>query len=308
MMTVILSRSLRRQYHAKWLSAAGALQIVFLLLVLIIPFLIAYRCGGFWLRQSSYREQPRISFNHQLIIELEDAQGQTYGYSTFANLNTMYGSKLMPGVIKSRNHDDNEDSIVDSSELIVSIPKSLDQRFVHVRLLALYTYQLEEFGRIALQAPVFVEIPKPSGLSHADITGHLGFYQHRLLPQSGSLTTFNRSLIKVDSLLPSDYSIAQVMKKASAFDYGVTLSNAYTVTSQAANQRQVEVVVHLRCPETEYLYRPDVWHELKQSWVQYLAVLVPFYCLCASIRNFIVDQQLVTTVRHDDISGKLKAS
>ena len=56
--------------------------------------------AGFWLRQASYREQPQVTFNHQVIAELQGADGQLYAFSTFANLNSMYGFNLRAGQIK----------------------------------------------------------------------------------------------------------------------------------------------------------------------------------------------------------------
>jgi hypothetical protein len=40
-----------------------------------------------------------------------------------------------------------------------------------------------------------------------------------------------------------------------------------------------------------FRYRPGVWHELKHSWVQYVAIAIPFYFVLSHLRDFLFDQQ-----------------
>eukprot|EP00045_Choanoeca_perplexa_P020224 m.296130 g.296130 ORF g.296130 m.296130 type:complete len:305 (-) comp65770_c0_seq1:34-948(-) len=299
-MNAVHRRPLYRVYHAGLCSLATCLQIVVLLLTLIIPFLIAYRCGGLWMRQASYREQPRVTFNHHVIAELHDATGQLYAFSTFANLNSLYGQSLRAGRIKFRNKDTNADGTQDGSELTVTFPLAPEETVTSARILAFYTYEISEFSRLAIQTIAHAELSRPSGMTKATVLADVGFFQRELLAEDGTITDYNQTLLSATSLNPENYDLTAILQKARAPPYNTPLVNSHHVTAFHSGSTGFSFTLDLTYPTTEYRYRPGVWHELKQSWVQYVAVAIPFYFVLSHIRDFIFDQQFVRAVKWDE--------
>ena len=56
---------------------------------------------GFWLKESTYREQAEVHFKHQFVLLLQGSSPNSMlGYSTFQNLNMLMGDKLRLPIVK----------------------------------------------------------------------------------------------------------------------------------------------------------------------------------------------------------------
>ncbi|MCI4380425.1 hypothetical protein PGIGA_G00239660 [Pangasianodon gigas] len=90
------------RYKASVCSRASVFVLVVYLLTYIPPLLITYRSQGFWLKQSSYEEQPVVQFQYEmLMIGVTSVSGDYVAWSTFSNFNTLLGDKLRIPTVSS---------------------------------------------------------------------------------------------------------------------------------------------------------------------------------------------------------------
>lgn len=58
---------------------------------------------GFWLKESTYREQPEVNYKHHLILLVQGSDpGSLIGYSTYPNFNLLLGDKIRIPTIRVR--------------------------------------------------------------------------------------------------------------------------------------------------------------------------------------------------------------
>lgn len=61
-----------------------------------------------------------------------------------------------------------------------------------------------------------------------------------------------------------------------------------------------EVKIHLNYVENLIQYRPSHWFMYKWAWIQYFSVFVIFYWLTKRMRCFIMENNLVETIKFDE--------
>lgn len=60
--------------------------------------------SGFWVKRSTYEEQPVVKFQYQtLLVAATSTRGDYVAWSTFPHLNNMLGSKLRIPAVSVRN-------------------------------------------------------------------------------------------------------------------------------------------------------------------------------------------------------------
>lgn len=61
--------------------------------------------SGFWIKQSTYEEQPVVRFQYQtLLVAATDTQGHYVAWGTFPHLNNMLGANLRIPTVSVRKH------------------------------------------------------------------------------------------------------------------------------------------------------------------------------------------------------------
>ena len=61
-----------------------------------------FRSQGFWMREASYREQPDIHFQHELLLVAETRAGRQLGWATFGAVNTFLEDGVSNRLHKSK--------------------------------------------------------------------------------------------------------------------------------------------------------------------------------------------------------------
>lgn len=79
------------------------------LCVLFINFAhLPRKITGFWLKESTYREQPDVRFKHEMLLVVQGNTPDSFlGYSTFQNFNQLLQQKLRIPLIKVRSNEFN---------------------------------------------------------------------------------------------------------------------------------------------------------------------------------------------------------
>ncbi|XP_031678550.1 transmembrane protein 231 isoform X1 [Oncorhynchus kisutch] len=116
---------------------------IVLCLTYIPPLLVAYRSQGFWVKRSTYEEQPVVRFQYQvLIIAATSTSGDYVAWSTFPNFNNMQGTNLRIPSISVREEDQNQDGKLDRLKFRLDLPLRSDEQVYSIQLLLTFSYQL----------------------------------------------------------------------------------------------------------------------------------------------------------------------
>ena len=131
---------------------------------------IYYRSQGFWMRTSTYGEQPDFHFKHELILIATTSAGKylrikkriksnrhsnvlfdiltmfilgdQLGWSTYNPVNNFLMDNVRIPVIKSREEDTNRDGLNDILDMEIRMPVQQDEEVVSVSLLLLFDVNL----------------------------------------------------------------------------------------------------------------------------------------------------------------------
>ncbi|MGH0135980.1 UNVERIFIED_CONTAM: hypothetical protein FKN15_033178 [Acipenser sinensis] len=175
---------------------------VFLLIVLVLtyipPLLVSYRSQGFWLKLSTYEEQPSVRFQYQvLLIAATSTSGDYVAWSTYQNFNNLQGNNLRIPSISVREEDQNQDGKFDQLSLALGLPlqsteqvreedQNQDGKFDQLSLaLGLPLQSTEQVYSVQLiltfSYQLFVSVINGSSpfASAYDLTNIIGTYQER---------------------------------------------------------------------------------------------------------------------------------
>ncbi|KAK2085473.1 hypothetical protein P7K49_036773 [Saguinus oedipus] len=92
----LFSHPVERSYRAGLCSKAALFLLLAAAFTYIPPLLVAFRSHGFWLKRSSYEEQPTVRFQHQVLLValLGPESGGFLAWSTFPAFNRLQGDRL----------------------------------------------------------------------------------------------------------------------------------------------------------------------------------------------------------------------
>lgn len=298
-----------RRFYAPFFSSAYLFRTITAMSAMIVPFIISYTIQPFWLTQSSYLDQPKVQFKHQMILMLEGAKpGTDIVWSTYDQLNLMIGDKFRVAQIQARGDDANLDGKMDELHLSAKVPLKAGETIHHVRFIMFFDYQLS--GKINLQmesAAYFDHTSVVSG-GELELWGSLELRQRVMLSQSSAVrTTYNSSVI-----VPSNGgidSMVQVQFRTMLDDYlirneSTILGDVYPVWTAAAGD-YFTLKAHIRIPpEQRIQYQPGVLETLRYGVIQFLAVYVFVAAMLGAANHFIFENQVFETRVRDDSKPK----
>uniref|UniRef100_A0A3B3I5G8 Transmembrane protein 231 n=2 Tax=Oryzias latipes TaxID=8090 RepID=A0A3B3I5G8_ORYLA len=131
------------RYKTSVCTKATLFLVVVLCLTYIPPLLVAYRSQGFWLKRSTYEEQPVVRFQYQtLMVAATGTQGDYVAWSTFPHLNNMLGPNLRIPAVSVKEEDLNKDGKLDLLTFQLQLPLKNNEQVYSVQLLLTFSYQL----------------------------------------------------------------------------------------------------------------------------------------------------------------------
>uniref|UniRef100_A0A2K6FP13 Transmembrane protein 231 n=1 Tax=Propithecus coquereli TaxID=379532 RepID=A0A2K6FP13_PROCO len=120
----LFSHPVERRYRAGLCSKAALFLLLAAALTYIPPLLVAFRSHGFWLKRSSYEEQPTVRFQHQVLLValLGPERGGVLAWSTFPAFNRLQGDRLRVPLVWVREEDRNQDGKMDRLHFKLELP------------------------------------------------------------------------------------------------------------------------------------------------------------------------------------------
>uniref|UniRef100_A0AAQ4RUS8 Transmembrane protein 231 n=1 Tax=Gasterosteus aculeatus aculeatus TaxID=481459 RepID=A0AAQ4RUS8_GASAC len=131
------------RYKTSVCTKATLFLLVVLCLTYISPLLVAYRSHGFWIKRSTYEEQPDVRFQYQtLLVAATSPRGDYVAWSTFPRLNDMLGANLRIPSVSVREDDHNRDGKSDLLIFRLQLPIKPEEQVYSVQLLLTFSYKL----------------------------------------------------------------------------------------------------------------------------------------------------------------------
>ncbi|KAI2648058.1 Transmembrane protein 231 [Labeo rohita] len=266
---------------------------------------------GFWLKRSTYEEQPVVQFQYDMIvIGATDAAGSYIAWSTFPNFNRLIGDNLRIPSISVQEEDRNQDGKSDLLVLQINIPLKPEEQMFGIQLLLTFSYQLFRMSTVVMQTLAFVQHSSPVPGSQLFIGGDLKLNQRTPLPHRGLHSTYNVSLINASSPFASTYDLANIVRLYQQRNLTTHLSGVIPVWSVGrATSSPFQINAQINYPTVHFdlinsslisltgfsTYRPGFWEMIKFAWIQYVSVLLIFLWVFQHIQTFIFQNQVLPT-------------
>ncbi|PZC77263.1 transmembrane protein 231 [Helicoverpa armigera] len=291
----LFSYNVEVQYVSCLISKATFFTLTTTLLNLILPFIIAYRGRGFWLRSHSFNEQPEIHFPYEylLVVETDDPSKPLECGDTNGKYEHFLKNEENCLEFQVQEYDLNGDQKPDllDFKFILEIPEG--RTIKSIMIVFILDFQLQSVCPLHMQSLALVNkefATPPSGFKYF---GDLQFYQISHLPckQNVIHTKYNNSLFNFDKS-NNENALDYILE-----NYFVREVTTHTKTlfsrSQNGHAGLMQIQISLRVPEMEIKYLPSLMEELKWAWPQYLSLVIIFYWIFDKIKRFVFQNRLV---------------
>ncbi|KAM9854547.1 transmembrane protein 231 [Aulostomus maculatus] len=286
------------RYKSSVCTKATVFVVVVLCLTYISPLLVAYRSQGFWIKRSTFEEQPVVRFQYQtLLVAATSTRGDFVAWSTFPHFNNMLGANLRIPAISVREEDQNQDGKLDLLILQLQLPLKDEEQVYSFQLLLTFSYKLFRMSTVVMQSLAYVQHSSPVPGAKLFISGDLKLQQRAPLPHRGLYNIYNVSVIDGSSPFASAYDLDNIVRSYQARNLTTVLSvpmPVWTVGRAAGSPFQLNA--EIRYPVEPATYRPGFWETIKFAWIQYVSVLLIFLWVFERIQRFVFQNQVVTTI------------
>lgn len=297
----VFSHSDRFHYRARLLSLATCFLVLCTAFTFLPPFLFTYFAEGFWIKEATYTEQPRVNYSNCIVtVSYESTTTNRFFFSSYATLNAAYRDVYLPGTDVATASDTDADGINDQFNIAVELlPASSNVGIASINIWMIFQYELRARQTVTMETMAMISLPAPSSTTvPAKVTavGELVLFQRQPIPSSGSDTTLNGSIFGSDSTLAlSATNFNAVMENYFNRKY-YTIYQPYSTNWGSGATQTITANVTVKVPRRPIRYIPGFWQEFKWGWIQYVSFLLPFAVVFHRIKEFVFRNQLVRTL------------
>ncbi|XP_068621351.1 transmembrane protein 231-like [Battus philenor] len=289
----LYSHNAEIKYKSYFFSKATLFTSITTLMNVILPFLVAYRSRGFWLKSHSFYERPitRATFDYLIVATTVDPSrtiicGDATGLNIESNNENCAEAQI-------QEHDYDIDSKTDMIQFQFKLNVSPENVISSVILILAIDFQLQTICELHMQSLAIISKEFTISPSEFYYYGDLEFYQTSHLPCLRNVvdTRFNNSLFELtdeneDNII--DFIIKNYYKRSVTTQTKLLFSKNQGVANDVLNLNIV-----LRVPEMHIRYEPSIMQELKWAWPQYLSLVAIFYWLFSKVKKFVFNKRLL---------------
>ncbi|KAF5400995.1 hypothetical protein PHET_05242 [Paragonimus heterotremus] len=284
-----------REVYAPLWHKATLFTVIFTVSSLFVPFLIAYRSGGFWQRDLIYFEKPKIRFLRQSYFELRSPSGLR-GWSTYTNLNAQLGDSLLIPQMTVSEVDDDGDGLYD--HVTLSLKFRTTELITGVYALLFFEVHFKEQLVLTLQTPVLIQFIGPDkmgGLRYSHV-GSLSLYQMQPLVQGQTYNEYNVSLFGGRVRQLSDVQVKSVEEFLSKRKVSIKLENEFSLwmPGTPSLSRPFTIDIKIFYPPVSVWAHPSFWYMTWWGWIQYFPILLVSLFISDRIKYFVFAHNLFT--------------
>ncbi|KAK7891207.1 hypothetical protein WMY93_023170 [Mugilogobius chulae] len=214
---------------------------------------------GFWLKTSTYEEQPVVRFQYEvLMVASTSVQGDYVAWSTFPQFNQLLGARLRIPALSVREEDDNLDGKLERLVLDLQLPLKPEEQLYSLQLLLTFSYQLFRMSTVAMQSLAYVQHSSVVPGARLFVSGDLQLQQRAPLPHRGLYNIYNVSVIDSSSPFASAYELESIIRKYQQRNLTTSLSSVLPVwTPGRAASAPFELSAEIRYATQTITYPSD---------------------------------------------------
>lgn len=119
-------RPLYVNYHANRVSCASFCTFLYVVAIIVLPYVATYALGGMWTKETLVREQPLVRFRYEALVEAAGTSPASaivpIVWSTDEALNDAAGPDLRACELSAWEEDDERDGRPDRLQFVVRVP------------------------------------------------------------------------------------------------------------------------------------------------------------------------------------------
>ncbi|XP_043843388.1 transmembrane protein 231 [Dromiciops gliroides] len=295
----LYSHPAERSYRAGLCSKAALFLVLVTGLTYIPPLFVAFRSHGFWLKRSTYEEQPTVQYLHEVLLValLSSPSGEYLAWSTFPTFNQLQGDNLRVPVISAREEDRNLDGKMDQLYFKLDLPLKPNEHVLGIQLILTFSYELTRMSRFAMQTMAFIQSYFPVPGAKLYMNGDLKLQQKQPLKYRGIDDRYNVSVINRTSIFASDYNLRRIVDEYHKRNVTTIFADPHPVWMVGrAGEAPFMFNIIVRYPLEVISYYPGFWETVKFAWIQYVSILLIFLWIFERIKIFVFQNQMVTTI------------
>eukprot|EP00158_Paraphelidium_tribonemae_P001187 Partr_v1_DN24088_c0_g1_i2_m34574 putative Transmembrane component of the tectonic-like complex, a complex localized at the transition zone of primary cilia and acting as a barrier that prevents diffusion of transmembrane proteins between the cilia and plasma membranes. Required for ciliogenesis and sonic hedgehog SHH signaling len=296
---LIYSEPFQKRFEAPLFSCASSVVLSMVAILLIVPFIIGYSLGGFWLKQGVWVEQPNVQFQKDIIVELAGASNTFITWSTRPEYNKYQLSSLRVPTVKSREIDSDRDGLVDWIEFQVSMPMLPSESVQSVRAAFFLDYKLSASTNLSMHSLAIVNEESSMAAGSLHMNGHLKFKQESPVPGWMPRTRYAQSIFNWTAMDEGSEQastwislIEKYMDRIERTSFVVE----YPLWKSVRGERDAFVLTaKMRIAHDHISYRPGVGELFKWAWVQYFSFMVLVGAIVVPVIGYLVTSQSIAT-------------
>eukprot|EP00347_Sterkiella_histriomuscorum_P022943 403336555 len=294
----------------KWTSASALICYFFIIVAFVLPIILVTRTHNFWVRRSTYYEQPNINHLNEALVIFQTTTGTQYA-SVNKKIIDLYTSnaasssfsvilQYILNYLQVQNFDQNDDGLTD--RIMLRVESNIDPSTIRsIMIIQQFSYQISTKIEADIKLTTFNLIQTPLGASQINALGTLELNQRN---------TFAFGTLKRIINYDTDNLHSQLQEKSILEFYQYINQKNVTLDYQVENLDIIPgsgsstlISMDLRIPSLQQIVMvPSVLESLKNAWIQYLALLIP--CLWAiyhlilgfAFRNRVLPAQIKSNI------------
>lgn len=284
-----------RRYKASIFSKATIIQIFSIIVTFLCPFLIAYFSGGFWIKEKYSLERSTVNFQYRYLAFFE-TDTNFYLSSSYENVNQIYADAYIPAVRTIYETDDDNDGKFDQLQmdiLVSGIPSN--QIVKSVKLLLMFNNIVDKHAKVKFESIGYIEASNSKISNDLSISGELEMFQYTKFIDRVTYDEYNYQYLNDTNLALEGLEIAKILSEYFDRPYGTRLKTDYVYWTNK-NSDGFNINAKIRYPSYRIIYVPAFWQQIKNGWIQYIAVLIPFIYIFRLVKIFVFENQLIPVI------------
>eukprot|EP00802_Teleaulax_amphioxeia_P018714 Tamp_18919.p1 GENE.Tamp_18919~~Tamp_18919.p1 ORF type:complete len:333 (+),score=74.06 Tamp_18919:48-1001(+) len=302
--------SLDRRFYAPLLSGATVFFLLSHAATIIFAFLIAYYTHGLWVKEASYREQPKVEYTHTCAVKLQGRRASTNTpfelvYNTLPRMNDMAEEHVRIPTIRVSEEQRNMDKLSDTIKLDLEFPVDQDEGITHVQGIFVFQYELKNRVRLSMETPIMLDYGAGVPGSGLLVEGQMRLKMQNPLPVRSQVrgADLQALLPRTERLSAAELTFQSLVSKAMQRNESTVLDPALSSWTMAAGGCTpgctflLSLTLHV--PNEKVYYVPTFVEVCKVSWIQFLATVVFLRIFIKPLLDFITEHQIIQTLPRD---------
>ncbi|KAL1515660.1 hypothetical protein AB1Y20_002278 [Prymnesium parvum] len=298
------------RYHANKLSCASFCNVLYWVVLLVVPYVLAYVAGGLWSSDVLGHEQPAVRFRHEALVEAHATSATstlvTLGWSSSSVLNAALGTSLRPSELRAWSEDDDRDGRAETLVFVLRMPLGEDERVHSVSLMLGLDVLYDRATSLRTNSSVFVQHNSPLPGLRSSQSADLVLVSERALRAGdrrarAPCTTDFWMLQTPVALNGAPNTIANITNRYLALcNDTMRLQREPPIWTPGVSDA-FEMELRIRVRSRSLVIQPNLLEVLKLAFVQYLAFFIVLHALLRWVKGTVIKEGVVAVRMHHPI-------